>query len=253
MPSWRFWTSWRKMANLASISMLAEVDGAMLVDKPAGLAVHDVERAIKTHFNLVKIAHGATLDPGASGIFVLLIGDGTKLAENLLGADSVYLGRLRLGRETDTGDSHGNVVAEKDFAGVTRERLDAALKDFRGDIYQTPPEFSAVRIAGRPNWEVVKSGKDSGERLVHVYRLAVTAFEPPFVSFELSCTKGVSARALARDVGKALGCGAALEELRRVKCGKFSVDAAMPFLELVQLDAVAFKDRAISVFEAGGQ
>ena len=238
------------MANLASIAMLATVDGAVLVDKPAGLAAHDVERAVKTQFNLVKMAHGATLDPGASGVFVLLLGDGTKLAESLLGADSAYTGRLRLGRETDTGDSHGNVLVEKDCSGITREKLDAALKEFRGDIYQTPPAFSAVRIAGRPNWDVVKSGKDEGERLVHVYRFAVTAFEPPFVSFELSCAKGVSARALARDLGRALGCGAAIEELRRVKCGKFAVADAMPFMDLVQLDAIAFKARVMPVFEA---
>ena len=239
------------MANLTSIAMLANVDGALLVDKPAGLAAHDVERAIKAHFNLVKIAHGATLDPGASGLFVILLGDGTRLAENMLGADSAYTGRLRLGCETDTGDARGNVLSEKDFSGVTRERLDAVLKDFRGDIYQTPPAFSAVRIAGRPNWEIVPTGKDGGERLVHVYKLAVTAFEPPFVSFELSCTKGVSARSLASDIGKALGCGASLEELRRVKCGRFSVEDAVPFMDLVQLDAVAFKSRVISVLEAG--
>ena len=241
------------MANLTSIAMLANVDGALLVDKPAGIAVHDVERAVKAHFNLVKTAHGATLDPGASGLFVLLLGDGTKLAANLLGADSVYTGRLRLGRATDTGDAHGNVLEERDCADVTRERLDAALKEFRGDIYQTPPAFSAVRIAGRPNWEVVKTDKGGGERLVHIYRFAVTAFEPPFVTFSLSCTKGVSARALAHDLGRALGCGASLEELRRVKCGRFAVEDALPFMDLVQLDAVAFKSRILSVFEAGGR
>lgn len=239
------------MANLTSISMLAEVDGALLVDKPAGIAAHDVERAVKARFNLVKTAHGATLDPGASGLFVILLGDGTRLAENLLGADSSYSGRMRLGRDTDTGDVHGNTLEERDPAAVARERLDDAMKDFRGDIYQTPPEFSAVRIAGRPNWEVVRSGKDGGERLVHVYRFAVTAFEMPFVSFEVSCTKGVSVRALVRDLGRALGCGATLEELRRVKCGRFSVEDAMPFMDLVQLDAVAFKSRVVSVLEAG--
>ncbi len=238
------------MANLSSISMLAEVDGAVLVDKPAGLAAHDVERAVKVHFNLVKTAHGATLDPGASGLFIILLGDGTRLAEGLLGADSVYAGRMRLGRETDTFDAHGNVFAEKDCSAVTRERLDEVLKDFRGDIYQSPPAFSAVRIAGRPNWEIVRTDK-GGEHLVHLYRLSITAFEPPFVSFEVSCTRGVSVRALAHDIGQALGCGASLEDLRRIKCGRFVVEAAMPFMDLVQLDAVAFRSRVISVFEAG--
>lgn len=239
------------MANLTSIAMLANVDGALLVDKPAGIAAHDVERAVKAHFNLVKIAHGATLEPGASGLFVILLGDGTRLAESLLGSDGEYVGRLRLGRDTDTGDAHGNVLAERDFSQVTRELLDAAMKDLRGDIYQAPPAFSAVRMAGRPNWEVVPTGKDGGERLVHVYRLSVTAFEPPFVSFGLSCTKGVSARSLAKDIGRALGCGASLEDLRRVKCGRFAVEDAIPFMDLVQLDAVAFKERVISVLEAG--
>ena len=241
------------MANLSSISMLAEIDGVLLVDKPAGIAAHDVERAVKVHFNLVKTGHGATLDPGASGLFVILLGDGTKLADGMLGADSVYTGRMRLGRETDTFDAHGNVLAERDFSGVTREALDAAMKEFRGDIYQAPPAFSAVRIAGRPNWEIVKSGKDAAERLVHVYRFAVEAFEPPDVTFSLSCTKGVSARALVHGLGRALGCGATLEELRRVKCGRLSVEDATPFMELVQLDAVAFKARVKSVFEARGR
>ena len=240
------------MANLASISMLAKTDGAILVDKPAGLAAHDVERAVKAHFNLVKTAHGAMLDPGASGLFVILLGDGTKLAESMLSADSFYTGRIRLGRETDTYDAHGNVLAEKDCAAVTREQLDVAMKELRGDIYQVPPAFSAVRIAGRPNWEIVNTGKGGEERLVHVYRFSVASFEPPFVEFGLSCAKGVSARVLAHDLGNALGCGASLEELRRVKCGKFKVEDAMPFMELVQLDAVAFKSRVISVFEASG-
>ncbi len=241
------------MANLASISMLAEVDGAVLIDKPAGLAAHDVERAVKAHFNLVKTAHGAMLDPGASGLFVILLGDGTKMAEQMLGADSFYTGRVMLGRETDTYDAHGNVIAERDCAAVTRESLDAAMKELRGDIYQTQPAFSAVRIAGRPNWEIVKTDKGGAERLVHVYRFAVTSFDLPFVEFELSCAKGVSARTLAHDLGRSLGCGATLEELRRVKCGKFTVDEAMPFMDLVQLDAVAFKSRVISVFEASSR
>ncbi len=239
------------MANLASIAMLAELDGALLVDKPAGLAAHDVERAVKTHFNLVKVAHGATLDVSASGVFVLLLGDGTRLAETMLGADNVYTGRIRLGRETDTGDAHGNVIASKDASHVGQEALTAAMKGLRGDIYQAPPAFSAVRIGARAEWTVVPSGKDAAERLVHVYRFTLAAFEPPFVSFELFCTKGVSVRSLALDLGRALGCGASLEELRRVKTGKFAVADATKFMDLVKLDAVGLKSRVIPVVEAG--
>lgn len=239
------------MANLSAIAMLSEVDGALLVDKPAGLAVHDVERAIKAHFNLVKTGHGAMLDPGASGVFVMLLGDGTKLSQELLGADGVYEGKIRLGRVTDTCDSHGHVLSEQGAVAVTREALEAAAQAFRGDIYQTAPAFSAVRIAGRPEWEIVPSGKDAGEKLVHVYRFTITDYAAPFVSFTLSCTKGVSARALANDFGRQLGCGASLEELRRTKTGKFMLEGATSLMELMKLDAVGLKNLVIPVFEAG--
>ena len=107
-----------------------------------------------------------------------------------------------------------------------------------------------MRIAGRPDWEVVATDKDAAPRFVHLYRFAVTAFAPPYVSFSLVGTKGVSLRALAHDLGQALGCGATLAEARRVKTGKFAVADALPLMDLVQLDPVAFKGRVIPVFEA---
>ena len=131
------------MANLANIAMLAELDGAVLVDKPVGISAHDVMKAVKTRFNLVKVGHGGTLDVTATGLFVLLLGDATRFSNDFMGDDRAYALTLTLGRETDTGDRAGHVLKEVDSVGVSRERFDAALKELRGDIYQSPPAFSA--------------------------------------------------------------------------------------------------------------
>ena len=225
------------MANLANIAMLAELDGAILVDKPVGISAHDVMKAVKSAFNLVKVGHGGTLDAAATGLFLLLLGDATRFSNDLMGADRTYSVTLALGRETDTGDRAGNVVSEKPSEDVTRERLDAALKELRGDIYQSPPEFSAVKIPGKTGYEIVRTAEGDGlrEKLVHVYRYDVTGFAPPKVSLDMKVAKGVSVRALARDLGRELGCGASVEDNRRTSQGVHSVDDAVPFMKLMEM------------------
>ena len=235
------------MANLGNLAMLAELSGAVLVDKPAGISAHDVMKAVKTHFNLVKVGHGGTLDVPASGLFVLLLGDATRYSNDLMGGDRVYSATLTLGCDTDTGDRMGHVLGETPCADLTRERFDAALKELRGDIYQAPPAFSAIKIPGKPGYEIVRTadGEDLRERLVHVYRYDVQAFAPPAVTLSLKVTKGVSLRALARDLGRLLGCGACIAESRRTQCGSHSVDDALPFMKLIDLHPVDFAERLI--------
>ena len=235
------------MANLANIAMLAELDGAILVDKPAGISAHDVMKAVKTRFNLVKVGHGGTLDVTATGLFILLLGDATRFSGDLMGADRAYAVALTLGRETDTGDRAGGVLAERPCAGVTREMLDAGLKELRGDIYQAPPSFSAVKLPGRPGYEIVRTaeGESARERLVHIYRYDVTSFDPPAVSVRISAAKGVSVRALARDLGRRLGCGACIDDCRLLKCGVHHVEDALPFMKLMELHPADFAARLI--------
>ena len=236
-----------KMANLAGIAMVAELDGAVLVDKPAGISAHDVMKAVKTRFNLVKIGHGGTLDVTATGLFVLLLGDATRLSNGLMGTDRAYSAVFTLGRETDTCDRAGNVLKETDASGVSREQVDAALKEFRGDIYQTPPEFSAVKIPGKQGYEIVRTaeGDELRERIVHVYRYGAVEFTAPRLSLSVTATKGVSVRALARDIGRHLGCGACVEECRRVKCGRHSVEDAIPFMKLMELHPADLSTRLV--------
>lgn len=234
------------MAKLDSIAMLAELDGLLLVDKPLNMSSHDVVKAVKSHFNLVKVGHGGTLEPNASGLLVLLLGDATRFGNDLMSADKGYVAEICLGRETNTYDGDGTVVAEKSAADVTREALDTALKELKGDVFQTPPPFSVIKMPQHPVYDVV--AVDEAERkpkLVHFYRSAVKEFAPPKVVFDLLCGKGASVQVFAHDLGELLACGASVVTLRRTTCGKFSVDQAIPFLDLLKLDAVDFKNRLL--------
>lgn len=235
------------MANLANIAMLAELDGAVLVDKPAGISAHDVMKAVKTRFNLVKVGHGGTLDVTATGLFILLLGDATRFSNSLMGVDCTYSVEFTLGRETDTGDRAGRILAEQPYADVSRERFDAALKELRGDFYQAPPTFSAVKIPGKAGYEIVCTAEGDGarERLVHVYRYDVTAFAPPTATLSMAVAKGVSVRALARDLGRALGCGACVADCRRTRCGVHSIADALPFVKLMELHPADLATRLI--------
>ena len=242
------------MANLDSIARLAELDGVLLVDKPTNISSHDVVKAVKQDVNLVKVGHGGTLDPNATGLLVLLVGDATRLSADLMGRDRTYCGVIRLGRTTNTFDREGETVAEKPFDGVTRERFDEVVrKDFLGDSFQKPPAFSVIKMPAHPTYDIVRTAEESErtEHLVHVYRLAVTDFAPPRVAFEVSCTKGTVPRVLIHDLGQTLGCGASLDELRRTRCGKFSLDDAIGFMDLLKLDAPGFRSRVIPMCEVG--
>lgn len=225
------------MANIANIAMLAEIDGALLVDKPSGFSCHDLMKAVKTKFNLVKVGHGGTVDVTASGLFVLLLGDATRFSNDLAGSDKSWEVKIALGRETDTCDRAGTLLKESAVPALTHEDFEKVLREFRGDVYQSPPEFSAVKIPGKSGYEIVRTAEGDGlrEKLVHVYKYAITSFEPPTVGMGVVATKGVSVRALARDIGRAIGCGAVVEECRRTKCGKFAVENAVPFMKLMEM------------------
>ena len=147
-----------RMANLESIARLAELDGVLLVDKPVNISSHDLIKAVKQYFNLVKVGHGGTLDPNATGLLVVLLGNATRLSADLMGSDRTYSGVLRLGRDTNTFDREGETVAEKPFDGVTRERFDEVVrKEFLGDSFQKPPAFSVIKMPAHPTYDIVRT------------------------------------------------------------------------------------------------
>ncbi len=212
------------------------LDGLLLVDKPSGPTSHDVVAQIRRRFRIPKVGHGGTLDPMATGLLVILLGKGTKISDRVMGHDKTYEGVLRLGIETDSQDADGQVVAERDAAGISAEQVVAQMKARLGDQMQMPPMVSAIKIKGVPLYKLARKGEtvERPPKLIHVYRFDLLDFAPPDVRFSVACTKGTYVRTLAHDVGQSLGVGAHLVQLRRTKIGQLDVARAATLDELLE-------------------
>ena len=222
-------------------------NGILLVDKPVGPTSHDVVHKIRKTFKIEKVGHGGTLDPNATGLLIILLGKGTKFSDAIMGSDKSYVGTMRLGRITSSQDCDGETLEERPFEHVTREQVAAEMAKLEGDIYQTPPMVSAVKIEGVPLYKLARKGQEVERkpRFAHVYRYALTDWSPPLAAIAVDCTKGTYVRTLAHDVGQALGCGACLDALRRTKSGSFDVKDALAFDEILKLTPAQLAARVI--------
>ncbi|HOW97840.1 MAG TPA: tRNA pseudouridine(55) synthase TruB [Kiritimatiellia bacterium] len=231
-------------------------EGLLLVDKPAGMTSHDVVDAIRRRFGFRKVGHGGTLDPMATGLLVILLGRGTKLSDRVMASDKTYEGTLKLGATTDTEDVDGQILAEAPWEHVTREAVEREMAARVGDLMQTPPMVSAVKKQGVPLYKLARKGQtvEREPRLIHVYEFRLLAFEPPRARFVLRCTKGTYVRTLCADIGRALGCGAFLEALRRTRAGALAVEAAAPLDDILRMDVDRVAERVLPLhgFLAGG-
>ncbi len=238
------------MANLTQLKMLEDLDGFLLVDKPAGLAFSSVVKTVKRKFNLVKVGHGGSLDALASGLLVLLIGDANKYVGDVMGADRDHEGVMRLGLATDTHDVCGRTLAER-AVSVTDDQIAAALPEFQGDIFQTESRYCSVRKEGSAAYEVADTGEHK-PFMAHVYRLSIApaAADEADRAFTVKGTKGLLVRTLVNDLGEALGCGAALKALRRTRVGKFSVQDAVPFDKLLETELSGFASLVLPLSKA---
>ena len=217
------------------------------MDKPVGCTSHDIVNAIRRKFRLQKVGHGGTLDPNATGLLVLLLGKGTKLSDQVMGGDKTYTGVIRLGVVTSSQDCDGELLEENPWEHITREQVEAGMKVLTGDLFQTPPMVSAVKVGGIPLYKLARKGQEieRKKRFVHVYRFVITEWQPPLVYFEVISTKGTYVRTLAHDMGAALGCGASLDALRRTHSGSFDVQDAMPFEDVLSLTLAQLNQRVL--------
>ena len=216
--------------------------GVLPVDKPPGPTSHDVVNAARRALGERRIGHTGTLDPFASGLLLLCVGQATRLAEYLTGLDKGYEATARLGVATDSGDRDGATVSTSDgWAAVTPEAVEAALDPLRGSILQTPPALSAKKVGGVPAHRRVRKGEEVvlEPHAVTVHELEVVEMALPDVRLRVRCSSGTYIRALARDMGEALGVGAHLTALRRTFIGPFGVDAAVAPDALGDAEAVA--------------
>ena len=201
-----------------------KIDGFMALDKPKGPTSHAIIQDLKERFGLPKIGHAGTLDPMATGLLLLCIGEATKFSRFLIEADKAYVAELVLGESTDTYDADGQITEKKSIKGITNDSVERALSDLRGAILQKPPMFSAKKIKGRRLYKIARQGKEieREELPVRIYKNKLLELEGSRVSLEIECSKGTYIRSIAHDLGKSLGCGAHLSRLRRTKVGKFS-------------------------------
>lgn len=208
-----------------------ERGGALLVDKPTGPTSHDVVAWTRKAIGVRRVGHTGTLDPFASGLMVLLVGPATRLAEYLSGLGKGYSARAHLGVSTDTHDSEGRTVATRSgWENLTRTQVELALRRFQGPLRQVPPQFSAKKVEGEAMYKKARRGVtvELAPVEVEISRIEVTGLQLPHVDFEVECSSGTYIRALARDLGEALGVGAHLTALRRTSVGRFSVEGAIP-------------------------
>jgi len=228
-------------------------DGVLIVDKPAGRTSHQVVAEVSRRLGGEKTGHAGTLDPMATGVLVVLVGEATKIAQVLTADDKAYEGELELGVETDTLDAEGRVVRERraEAARVDRAALAAAMAGFLGAGQQTPPMYSAVRVEGRRLHEIARAGAEveRAARAIEIRRFDLIAFEPPRAAFAVDCSKGTYVRSLVADLGAELDCGAHLTRLRRTRSGPFELARAIP---LAAVDPEAASAHLVSLAEAVG-
>ena len=168
------------------------LDGAILIDKPAGPTSHDVVDAIRRRFGIKKVGHCGTLDPNATGLLIIVLGRGTKLSEKLMGDDKVYEGTIKFGETTNSYDADGEILETKPVPPLTLDQLNEAAATFVGDLMQTPPMVSAIKIKGVPLYKLARKGieVEREPRLVHIYNFRFTNYEPPLGQFQSRLHQG---------------------------------------------------------------
>ncbi len=223
------------------------LDGAILIDKPAGPTSHDVVDAIRRQFQIKKVGHCGSLDPNATGLLIIVLGRGTKLSERLMSDDKVYEGAIKFGESTNSYDADGELTASLPVPPLTVDELNEAAAQFIGDQMQIPPMVSAVKKGGVPLYKLARKGieVEREPRLIHIYNFRFSSYQEPVGNFRLACTKGTYVRSVAHELGQKIGCGAHLATLRRVTSGKFDAAQATPLDAVLKFSPKELEQRVI--------
>ena len=214
------------------------IDGLLVIDKPAGLTSHDVVQRVRRWAKQRRVGHLGTLDPLATGVLPIALGEATKLSQLLTLGEKGYRGTIRLGVETTTYDREGEVIGSFDGPWPDRETVDKALERFRGEILQTPPPYSAVKRGGEAAYRLARRGEEVKlePRPVTFHRVELLGYEPPDLEIEVACSAGTYLRSLAHDLGAELGTFGHLWCLIRTRSGPFTLEQAIPLDQLDLLD-----------------
>ena len=213
------------------------MNGIVIVDKPEGWTSQDVAARLRRVFNTRRIGHGGTLDPMATGVLPVFVGRATRGVEFFEHAEKTYEATLRLGLTTDTEDTSGTVLEEKPVT-LTEVDLLAVLPQFRGQILQVPPMYSALKVNGQKLYELARKGKEVERqpRPITIHELELLDFSGKTARLRVRCSKGTYIRTLCKDIGEALGCGGCMAALRRVSAGEYTIEESVPLQRLLETE-----------------
>ncbi len=200
------------------------MDGLLIIDKPGGVTSHDVVRQVRRLCRQRQVGHAGTLDPMATGILVVGVGDGTRIIQFLMEGEKTYRATFKLGESTDTQDAEGNVLVQRSWETITADAVERACQSFVGAIRQVPPMFSALKKDGVPLYRLARQGieVEREAREITIHQILVEKIDLPFVTLVVDCSKGTYIRTLGHDIGEMLGCGAHMTALRRTRSGCFT-------------------------------
>jgi tRNA pseudouridine55 synthase len=220
------------------------MNGFLVIDKPSGITSFDVVARVRRAClaargpiaageKKLRVGHLGTLDPLATGVLVIAVGEASKLIEFLMGAEKVYDTQIELGKMSDTYDKEGTIEVKEESPDISREDLEGALLSFVGEIDQIPPAYSAIKVKGKRAYELARKGEEVNlkSRKVMIHSIKVRGFQPPFVMLEIHCGSGTYIRSIAHDLGQKLGVGGLMTELRRSRVGDFHLDQAIQLKE----------------------
>lgn len=213
------------------------MNGIVIVDKPQDWTSQDVTARLRRVFGTRRIGHGGTLDPMATGVLPVFVGRATRAVEFFEHAEKTYETVLRLGITTDTEDMTGTVLSQNPVS-VTREQLVQTLENFRGEIFQVPPMYSALKVNGQKLCDLARKGREVERqpRKITIHQLTLLGWEDDTLRLRVRCSKGTYIRTLCKDIGQALGCGGCMAELRRTAAGTYTIDQAVPLARLLESD-----------------
>ena len=226
-----------------------EVEGVLLVDKPTDHTSHDVVARLRGKLKMKRIGHAGTLDPSATGLLVMLVGKATKASQYLMSVEKEYTGTIKLGEVTNTQDADGEVLETRPVPEFSAEQIQAALASFKGDQYQIPPMFSAIKIDGVPLYKKARNGEDVERepRFIRVMDYELLRWETPELDFRVRSSKGTYVRTLAHDLGAKLECGGHLKNLRRTASGDLRVEESLPLETLLDMPLPELHQRVLPV------
>ena len=201
------------------------MDGVLIINKPKGYTSHDIVNIVKKELNITKVGHAGTLDPNATGVLPVLIGNATKISKYLIEHDKVYIAELKLGEKSSTGDLEGEIIEKKSVPKLNEDQIKDTLKLFLGKQQQIPPMYSSIKINGKKAYEYARKGLkvEMEPREIEIMNISLMKFQDNIITFKVKCSKGTYIRVLCEDIANSLGTVGLMKELCRIKVNEFDI------------------------------